>query len=71
MNGTHRLAIGSIHTRLDLGVDPESRALFDGTQQEGLKVQEHLVMSVSVASWLVRNDPHKVSVAATVNREFS
>lgn len=60
----YRLAVRGVHAGLDLRVDPQRAPLPHGAEQEGLEVEEHLVVPVPVARRLVGDDGGKVPVPA-------
>ncbi|CAH1398130.1 unnamed protein product [Nezara viridula] len=62
---THWLAVQSVHACLDLGMDPEGGSFPHCTQEEGLKIQEHLIVPFPVPGWLMRNNGTEVRVATS------
>lgn len=64
------LAVHCVHAGLDLGVDPEGGALLHRAEEEGLEVEEDLVVAVAVSSRLVRDDRGEVPVATPGEGEF-
>lgn len=65
----YRLAVLRLHTGLDLRVDPEGGALPHRAQQEGLEVEEDLVLALAVPRRLMRNDGREIAVPAAVLHE--
>lgn len=59
------MAVQSVHACLDLGMDPEGGSLPHRTQEEGLEVQEHFIVTLPVPGWLMRNNGTEVRVATT------
>lgn len=65
----YRLTVLRLHARLYLRMNPQSRALPHRAQQEGLKVEEDLVLALAVPRRLVRDDGCEIAIPAAILHE--
>jgi len=66
---TYRLTVLRLHARLYLRVDPEGGALPHRAQQEGLEIEEDLVLALAIPRRLVRYDGREIAIPAAILHE--
>lgn len=62
----YRLTVLRFHACLYLRVDPKGGAFPHRTQQEGLEVEEDLVLALAVPRRLVRDDGREIAIPAAI-----
>lgn len=65
----YRLTVLRLHACLYLRVDPKGGPLPHRAQQEGLEVEEDLVLALAIPRRLMRNDGRKIAIPAAILHE--